>query len=187
MRDFIILLVADVLADAYKHRLFACASLFIRALTLDDHERNTVDKEHHIGTACLFTASLLDNEFICDVIDVVFRMFPIDVMQAEAARIASDGLREAGAEGEQFIDFLIGAHETIVRLFLEITHGLLDIGFAERDFLPFVVDAVMLTQPLDQHILQNDIAELAASFGEGVIGREILIPHRHEQLQGGDL
>jgi hypothetical protein len=107
----------------------------------------------------------LHDEFIADVIDVVFGMLPVYVIEVETARIARDGLRQADAEGEQFVDILIGADKTVIGFLPELTDGVLKIGFAERNFVPLKADAVMLTQPVEQDILQNDIAELAAALG----------------------
>ncbi len=187
VRDFVILLVADVLGDRFKNGLFACSCSFIRSLAFDNDERDAVDKDDDIGAAGFITTALLHNEFIADVIDVVFGMLPVYVIEVETARIARDGLRQADAEGEQFVDFLVGADKTVIGFLPELTDGILKIGFAERNFVPLKADAVMLTQPVEQNILQNDVAELAAAFGKGVIGREVLIAQPHEQLQGRDL
>lgn len=180
MRDFIIFLVADMLGDACENRFLARACALIGALALDDDERDAVDKDDDIGAARFITAALLRHEFVADVIDVVFGMLPVYVFEVETARIARDGLRQADAEGEQFVDLLVGADETVIRFFFEFADGVVEIGFAERNFVPLKADAVMLAQPVEQDILQNDVAELAAAFGEGVIGREVLIAQPHE-------
>ena len=165
MRNFVILLVADVLGDACKNGFLARACAFIGSLAFDDDERDAVDKDDDIGAARFITAALLHDEFIADVIDVVFGMLPVYVIEVETARIARDGLRQADAEGEQFVDFLVGADKSVIGFLPELTNGILKIGFAERNFVPLKADAVMLTQPVEQDILQNDVAELAAALG----------------------
>jgi hypothetical protein len=124
-----------------------------------------VDKDDDIGAARFITAALLHDEFIADVIDVVFGMLPVYIIEVETARIARDGLRQADAEGEQFVDFLVGADKSVIGFLPKLTDGVLKIGFAERNFVPLKADAVMLAQPVEQNILQNDIAELAAALG----------------------
>src|SRR5512145_44799 len=165
MRNFIILLVADVLHDACKNRFFTRTGAKVRPLAFDDDERDAVDKDDDIGAARFVTAALFHDEFIADVIDVVFGMLPVYVIEVETARIARDGLRQANAEGEQFIDFLVGADKTVIGFLPELTDGILKIGFAERHFVPLKADAVVLAEPVEQDILQNDVAELAAAFG----------------------
>ena len=165
MRDFVILLVANVLGDACKNGFLARACALIRTLAFDGDERDAVDKDDDIGAARFITAALLHDEFIADVIDVVFGTSPVYVVEVKTARIARDGLRQADAEGEQFVDFLVGADKSVIGFLPELTNGILKIGFAERNFVPLKADAVMLAQPVEQDILQNDVAELAAAFG----------------------
>jgi len=95
-------------------------------------------------------------------------MPPVYEMDVETARIARDGLRQADAEGEQLADIFVGVDKTVMGFLPELTDGILKIGFAERHFLSLKADVVMLAQPLEQDILQNDVAELAAAFGRGV-------------------
>ena len=185
--NFIVFLVADVLGDALEDGFFAVGVDQVGAFAFDDNQRDAVDEEHNIGAAGFFGTALFDDEFIGNVIKVVFGMRPVDVIEGKAAGVAIDRLRQAGAEGQQFVDFLVGANKAIVRLFAQLADGLLEVGFAERQGAAFVVNLVVLAQPGEQDIFQEHVAIFAAAQGEGFVGGQVGATQVDEKLESGDL
>ena len=153
--DFVFALIAQHLADSLLHGLFFFAgSVEIRAFTFDDDDGDAVDEEDNIRAAGLVAATPLDGEFLSDVVDVALRVLPINVVQAEALGIALDGLGEAGAQGEQFVDALAGGDEAVegVTFVAEGLQGMAEVGLGEGVRLAFESDGVVSAEPLGQHV-----------------------------------
>ena len=73
MRNFVIRLIADGLADRFLMREARLAAL-IGAFALDDGEGDAVDEAHYIRAARLVAAASLDGELLGDVEHVVRRV-----------------------------------------------------------------------------------------------------------------
>jgi len=187
VRDILRLLVADHLRDAFLDAVLV-AGVLVRALALDDDERNAVHKQHDVRAAGLIAAGPLDGELLRDVIDVVLRVLPVDVVQTVVFGVAVHGLRQADAERQQLVHGLVGLHQPLIKLDggQPADRGV-DVALAEGDQLPAPLDGVVLTQPGREDAGEHDVALPTAAQRQRLGGREILPAKLHEHLQRGDL
>ncbi len=186
MRNLVLALVHEQLLDAQRHRLLAMVIL-VGPLALDHHQGNAVDEEHNIRTSRLVTAPLLHRKLVGDVVDVALGMLPVDVVEAVALAVAVDGLGEAGAQGDQLVEALVGGDEALERLIDQLLHCLADVAVAEGMLLAFEQNLIVLAQPRLQHAGEDDVAFPPAAQGQGIGRREVVPAHVDEQLQGRDL
>ena len=77
-RDVLVALVADHLRHRLRH-------LGVGRFALDHRERDAIDEQHDIRPCRFVAAGAFHREFSGDVIGVVLRVFPVDVVEGEAA------------------------------------------------------------------------------------------------------
>jgi hypothetical protein len=131
--------------------------------------------------------ALFDSKLLRDVVDVALRAFPVDIVQAKALLVAVDGLLQAGAQGEQLVDALVGGDQAVEGCIGQGLDGVADVGLGEGSGPPLEDDLVVLPEPRLQHTFQDDAALFAAAQGQRLLRREVLVPPRHQQPHGGDL
>lgn len=103
------LLVAQVLGDGLLERV-----LHVRALALDDAQRDAVYEEHEVWPVVLLARAAHDAELFSHVKNVVVRVGPVDVLEREALLVAVDALFEGLAQGEQVIDRFAGIDVALI-------------------------------------------------------------------------
>ena len=179
-RDLIPLLVANVLTDRLADRVFQ-----VRPLALDHDEGNSVHEEHDVGAPRLLTSASLDDELLGDVIDVILRVCPVDVIELEALGVPFDRLLHALSEAQQVVDLLVGQHQTVVYDILQGLHSREDVSLTERILAALETDDVLPSKPLGQHLLKHDVCQTPAPGSDGLFWCEIVVSELLQKLQGG--
>lgn len=186
MGDFVFVLVAQCLAEGLDHSLFPLI-VQVGPFAFDDDQGDAVDKEHNVGAAGAVAAALLDDKFVGNVIDVVLGMVPVDIVEAKALAVAVDGLGEAGAQCEQFVEASIGEHETLERFIDQPGDGFVKVAIAKGVRFAFEADLVVLAQPGFEYAGEDDIFLTAAAQRQRLGGGEIVPAEIDQQLQRGNL
>ncbi len=160
----------------------------VGAFALDDHKGDSVDKADQVGAAGFVGALTLDDELLGDVVDVVFRFVPIDKAEGIVARVPLDGLGQGDAQGEDFVDALVGVGESIVEADVgQAADRFGDRRLAEMVLLPFVAEAVVFSEPGFYDIGEHDVALTSVTQGQGLVGSQVFVTQVDQQLGGGDL
>ena len=148
MADLAFFLDAQMLADGFFVGQSTVFHFQVGTFALDHREGDAVDEADDVGTAGLVGTLALDDEFFADVVDVVFRMRPIDIVQGVVAGVAVDGLRQGDTQGQGFVDTLVGAGQAIVQTDAgQEADSFGDGVLAESAGLPFVFEAIVVPQP----------------------------------------
>ena len=183
-RDVFVALVADGLRDGLGH-------LDLRRLALDHREGNAVDEQYDVRPTGLDAAGALHGEFGGHVVDVVRptcrKVAPVHVVQRETLQVTLDGLLQRHAQGQQVVDRLVGLEQPVIFDVLQPLDGALDVLLAEEIRAALVLDAVQLLHLLAQNLLQQYIAGLAATRGQRLGGRQVLVAQVDQHLQGRNL
>ena len=129
VRNAVVLLVADVLADGLRDGILARAD--VRFLALDDRQGDSIHEKNDIRPVMLAAAAALDGKLLRDVIDVVLRLLPVDVLERVALGVAQDGLLQALAQAEKVVDLFVGADQPIEHEVLQRIDPGDDVVFAE--------------------------------------------------------
>lgn len=103
------------MTDAFIHRLFAFAGLLVGTLALDDHQWDAVDEQHNIRDARLVAPPPLHHKLVCDLVDVVGRIFPVNVVERETAPVPVNRLFDALAQRQQLVHLLAGRNQPLMQ------------------------------------------------------------------------
>ena len=184
--DPVVLLVAELLRDGHLDLLFAGLLIFVAPLALDYRKGDPIDKEHEVRPGRLVRPAPFHGEFRGDVVDILFRVFPIEVMKRPALAVALDGLIQAGPQGEEVINLFVGSHQPIVGFILQPPDRLAQVGLAEQVRLPLGLDPVISLQPGLEDPGQNHLVGPAIAKPQRLLPAEILPPQGVEHLDRRD-
>ena len=179
-RDVLVALVADHLRHRLRH-------LGIRRFAFDHREGDAVDEQHDVRPRRLVAARALHRKFGGDVIDVVLRIFPVDVVEREAAHRPFHRLFQRHAQRQQVIDRLIGFQQAVVLDVLQALDGALEVFLAEQVTVALVLDAIDALEAVAQYLFQQHVGEPSAAHCQCLGRRQVAIAEIGQQLQGGDL
>ena len=136
----------------------------------------------------LMTACPLYFEFFRHMKYILVPFFPVDVLEGVALLVALYGLLQGFAQGEQVVDMLIGAYQSLLQghLFQRMDASL-DIAVAVWVCLSLVLNAVEGSQLLFQDFLQNYIGRLATPQPQCLLRCEVGIAQVLQEEQSRDL
>ncbi len=124
-----------MLADSVIHSI-----TLVGAFALDYRKRNPVDEQHDVWSPQFVRSRTFDLELIGDVVDVVLRVFPIDVLKRVATLIPVDGLLDGFPQRQQVVCLLVGLHQAVEGDVGQSIDGSSKVGLSEIVCLPFEGD-----------------------------------------------
>ena len=78
----------------------------LRRFALDNPKGNAVDKQHNIRDCAVISGGITDIIFPCDMVFVILRVFPVDIMQIERQRSpVSEGFGQVTSQKQRIIYF----------------------------------------------------------------------------------
>ena len=179
-RDVLITLVADYLRHRLRHFGFG-------RFALDHREGNAIDEQHDVRPRRLVAAGALHREFGGDVIDIIFWIFPVDVVECETAHRTFHRLLQRHAQCQQVIDSLVGFQQAVVLHILQPLNRALQVFLAEQVTVALVLDAVDALETVAQHLFHQHIGKSPAAHGQRLRRSQIAIAEISQQLQRGNL
>ena len=121
------------------------------------------------------------------MIDVAFRVLPIDVVELEAPCVPFDRLLQALPEAEQVVDLLVRWQESIIYDVLQGLHSCKDVALAERVLATLESDDVLPTKLVSKDPLEHDVRQATATSRNSLVWRDVRVPKLLEQLQRREL
>ncbi len=125
----------------------------------------------------------LDFELIGDVVDVVFRAFPVDVLKRVAPLVAVDGLLDGFSQSQQVVCLLVGLHQAVEGDVGQSIDGSSEVRLGELVRLSLEGNLVQLAELLDENRFQHHPAAFSASQVECLGRREIPVADLLQKLQ----
>ena len=181
-RDFLAGMVAERLRDRLTRRV-----IHVRALALDDHQRNPVTEQHDVWPARAAAACPLYLEFFRDVPDVVFGRLPVNELDAEALAVAVYRLLYRHTQRQQVIRRL---SRRVLRLKGQreqrVCRLLQSIG-REFALLVQIPHPVEPRQRFKQHVRQNHLPAPPTPLVQSFSGRQEGVAQIDQQPQGRQL
>lgn len=87
LSDSCFLLVSNMLRNRLLETIFD-----IRSFAFDHTQRNTIDEQHDVRSIGFIASRSENRKFLCYMIHIVFRMFPVDILEIETLFVSIDRL-----------------------------------------------------------------------------------------------
>ena len=168
LRNIIRLPVAYVLLHAFFH-------IYAGLFTFDHDQRNTIHKQNDIW-ARIFTVGTLHRKLICNLPDIIFRVFPVNIGNIKGLRVSViEVYVTALTINQSIINRFAGKHQTALQWRIQIADRFTN-GIIRERRLHSSVSKRLRGQKLPQHFRKKNMRKMAALL-LGLCSGNILISH----------
>ena len=135
---------------------------FVGSFALDNRQWNSIDEQDDIRCSQFVRSGPFDFELIGNVVDVVFRAIPIDVLKRIASSVPVDGLLDRFSQCQQVENLFVGLHQTVEVDVGQGINGRFEVIFGELVRLSLECDLIQPSKLFDEDCFQHNPTTFAA-------------------------